>query len=118
MRSQFESPLLRIRRSNPLGERCGDDYAPRATYCPRGGYSPALDVWHSWPEQNLHEHLRTYVDRLVGVQVNDVREHERSWCDRVLPGEGRNVCTPIIAALLEAGESPPIPIGNCGLKTA
>ena len=62
-----------------------------------------LDVWHSWPEQNLHEHLRAHVDRLVGVQVNDVREHERSWCDRVLPGDGRNICTPIMATLLEAG---------------
>jgi sugar phosphate isomerase/epimerase len=62
-----------------------------------------LDVWHSWPEQNLHQQLRTHVKRLMGVQINDVREPERSWCDRMMPGEGRNVCTPILATLIEAG---------------
>jgi sugar phosphate isomerase/epimerase len=62
-----------------------------------------LDVWHSWPEQNLHQQLRTHVKRLVGVQINDVRDPERSWCDRVMPGEGRNVCTPILATLIDSG---------------
>jgi len=35
--------------------------------------------------------------------MNDVRENERSWCDRVFPGEGRNICTPITATLIDAG---------------
>jgi sugar phosphate isomerase/epimerase len=62
-----------------------------------------LDTWHSWPEENLHEQIRKNVHRFIGVQVNDVRENERSWCDRVLPGEGRDVCTPIVATLTYAG---------------
>jgi len=62
-----------------------------------------LDVWHNWPEENLHRNIRKYVDRLGGVQVNDVQFVERSWCDRTLPGDGRNVCTPIVATLLDAG---------------
>ncbi|MFM9969342.1 MAG: sugar phosphate isomerase/epimerase family protein [Burkholderiales bacterium] len=62
-----------------------------------------LDVWHSWPEDNLHAHIRKHIDRFIGVQINDVRPNERSWCDRVFPGEGRNICTPIVATLIDAG---------------
>jgi len=62
-----------------------------------------LDVWHSWPEPDLHVNIQRYAHRFIGVQINDVRDPERSWCDRVLPGAGRNVCTPIVASLIEAG---------------
>jgi sugar phosphate isomerase/epimerase len=61
-----------------------------------------FDVWHSWIEPDLHEHLRTYADRIDCVHVNDVRVEERTWADRVLPGEGRDVAVEMIAALIEA----------------
>jgi len=61
------------------------------------------DVWHSYPEENFHAHLRASVDRIIALQVNDVRDPERSWCDRVMPGDGRNVCTGAVAALIDAG---------------
>jgi sugar phosphate isomerase/epimerase len=64
-----------------------------------------LDIWHNWPEENLHARIRENIDRFVAIQINDVRPNERSWCDRVLPGEGRNVCTPIVATLIDAGFS-------------
>jgi sugar phosphate isomerase/epimerase len=62
-----------------------------------------LDVWHSWPEPDLLTNLKSCVGRLIGVPINDVRNRERSWCDRVMPGDGCNVCTPIVAALIQAG---------------
>ena len=62
------------------------------------------DVWHSWNEPDLHESLRTYVDRLERVvHVNDVTPDERGFSDRSLPGRGRGVLPAVIATLLEAG---------------
>ncbi len=61
------------------------------------------DLWHSHPEPDFHRHLRQNVHRIIAVQVNDVRVPERSWCDRVLPGDGLNVCTDAVATLLAAG---------------
>jgi sugar phosphate isomerase/epimerase len=61
------------------------------------------DVWHFWPEENVHKELRQFVDRIIGIQVNDVRVEERSWCDRVQPGQGRNQCTGMVATLIDAG---------------
>jgi len=62
-----------------------------------------VDVWHAWPERDLHEQLRDQAHRIVALQVNDVRDPERSWCDRLLPGDGRSVAPRLIAALLEGG---------------
>ena len=62
-----------------------------------------FDVWHSWPDENVHAHLRRNVHRVAGVQVSDVRVPERSNFDRVFPGEGRNICTPFVATLIDAG---------------
>jgi sugar phosphate isomerase/epimerase len=61
------------------------------------------DVWHFWPEETALGELREFADRMMGLQVNDARFNERSWCDRVQPGEERNTCTPMIATLIEAG---------------
>jgi sugar phosphate isomerase/epimerase len=61
-----------------------------------------FDVWHSWDEPDVHEHIRAQAHRFIGVQVNDYRQPTRSWCDRVLPGEGRGAAPEIIATLLEA----------------
>lgn len=61
------------------------------------------DVWHYWPEPNVHAELRQFVDRIVGLQVNDARIQERSWCDRVQPGSGENKCRDLVATLVDAG---------------
>lgn len=61
------------------------------------------DVWHYWPEPDAHKELKQFVDRMMGLQVNDPQVTERSWCDRVQPGDGRNQCVGMVAALIEAG---------------
>ena len=62
-----------------------------------------FDVFHSWCEPDLYAHIREFGHRINGVHVNDVRVDERSGFDRELPGDGRAVCAPIMAALMEAG---------------
>lgn len=62
-----------------------------------------FDVFHSWCEPGLHEHLRQYHDRIVSVDLNDVRVEERSGFDRELPGRGRGRAPDIVATLLDAG---------------
>ena len=69
----------------------------------RGNVDLLPDVWHYWPEENVHGELRQFADRMMGLQVNDARIDERSWCDRAQPGEGRNQCTAMVATLIEAG---------------
>ncbi|HLH70166.1 MAG TPA: sugar phosphate isomerase/epimerase family protein [Candidatus Dormibacteraeota bacterium] len=61
------------------------------------------DVWHLWDVPNGLDDLRRYAHRLVGVQVNDYRQPTRSWCDRLLPGEGRANVPAIFATLEAAG---------------
>ncbi|HKR17986.1 sugar phosphate isomerase/epimerase [Rhizorhapis sp.] len=61
------------------------------------------DVWHYWPEPNVHQELRQYADRIIALQVNDARIQERSWCDRVQPGWGHNKCREMVATLIDAG---------------
>jgi sugar phosphate isomerase/epimerase len=47
-----------------------------------------FDTWHLWDSPELEDDLERYGDRIVAVQVNDWRDPTRSWCDRVLPGDG------------------------------
>ncbi|HZV51920.1 MAG TPA: sugar phosphate isomerase/epimerase family protein [Candidatus Dormibacteraeota bacterium] len=61
------------------------------------------DVWHLWDAPNGLDDLRRYADRLIGVQVNDYREPTRSWCDRLLPGDGRADVPAIFGTLEAAG---------------
>lgn len=61
-----------------------------------------FDVWHSYNDENVHDHIRAHAKRFIGVQVNDVRVPTRSWCDRVLPGDGQGAAPEIIATLLES----------------
>jgi sugar phosphate isomerase/epimerase len=62
-----------------------------------------FDVFHSWPEPDLHEHLVEYVDRIVSVDLCDIKVAERSGFDREFPGHGRAVTPAIIATLIKAG---------------
>jgi sugar phosphate isomerase/epimerase len=47
-----------------------------------------FDTWHLWDTPALADEIARLGDRLVAVQVNDWRRPTRSWCDRVLPGDG------------------------------
>ena len=62
-----------------------------------------FDVWHLWNGASPLDDIREHVDRFAGVHVADWREPTRSWCDRVLPGQGVADVPRILAALDEAG---------------
>jgi sugar phosphate isomerase/epimerase len=47
-----------------------------------------FDTWHLWDTPALADEIARFGDRFVAVQVNDWRRPTRSWCDRVLPGDG------------------------------
>jgi sugar phosphate isomerase/epimerase len=47
-----------------------------------------FDVWHLWDSPDVRELLAANVERVIAVQVDDWRRETRSWCDRVLPGDG------------------------------
>jgi sugar phosphate isomerase/epimerase len=62
-----------------------------------------FDTWHLWNTPNLLEEIEAHVSRFVGVHVADWREETRSWCDRVLPGDGVADLPKILGALDTAG---------------
>jgi sugar phosphate isomerase/epimerase len=68
---------------------------------------PALglqfDTWHLWNTPNLLEEIPAHATKFVGVHVADWREPTRSWCDRVLPGDGVADLPRILGALEAAG---------------
>jgi sugar phosphate isomerase/epimerase len=62
-----------------------------------------FDVWHLWDSPDVCAHIRAHADRIVGVHVDDWREPTRSWCDRVLPGDGEADLDGIFRALRDGG---------------
>jgi sugar phosphate isomerase/epimerase len=62
-----------------------------------------FDVWHLWDTPDLLTHTRKHASRFVGVHVNDRREPTRSWCDRLLPGDGIADLHGIFRALADGG---------------
>ena len=62
-----------------------------------------MDAWHFWDLPGILDDLATNVNRLVGVQLSDWREPTRSWCDRVLPGEGTIDLHAVLGTLTKAG---------------
>ncbi len=62
-----------------------------------------VDVWHLWDTPNVLRHIRENVAHIVGVHVNDWRDPTRSWCDRVLPGDGIGDVPAFLGALDQAG---------------
>jgi sugar phosphate isomerase/epimerase len=68
-----------------------------------GNLRVVVDTWHCWDLPGILDDLGRYADRIVGLQVNDWREPTRSWCDRVLPGDGVIDLPAIFGALDAAG---------------
>jgi sugar phosphate isomerase/epimerase len=62
-----------------------------------------FDTWHLWDTPGLEGEIARHGDRFVAVQVNDWRSPTRSWCDRVLPGEGVVELGPILDAVERTG---------------
>ncbi len=62
-----------------------------------------FDTWHLWDSPGLEEEIERFGDRFVAVQVNDWRESTRSWCDRVLPGDGVIDLGPVLDAVDATG---------------
>jgi sugar phosphate isomerase/epimerase len=67
------------------------------------GAGVLFDTWHLWNASGLADEIAFHGERILGVHVNDWREPTRSWCDRVLPGEGTIDLPAILAALDQVG---------------
>jgi sugar phosphate isomerase/epimerase len=52
------------------------------------GLGLVFDTWQLWDSPQLFEEIEQHAGRIVAVHVADWREPTRSWCDRVLPGDG------------------------------
>ena len=62
-----------------------------------------FDIWHLGDTPDVLDHIRAHASRFLGVHVNDRRSPTRSWCDRVLPGDGGDDVHGILAAVEDAG---------------
>ena len=62
-----------------------------------------VDAWHSAGVPGIEDELRTYIDRVFGIQVCDRKSDFRSWYDRAYPGEGVLPLTELIKAAHDAG---------------
>jgi sugar phosphate isomerase/epimerase len=63
----------------------------------------SFDTWHSWDQPNLMDEIRRYADRFLIVHIGDWRNPTRSWCDRVLPGDGIANMPAMLGALEATG---------------
>jgi len=93
--------LLAERRGSPLHNL--PDIVAFVDEIDRPNVGVMFDVFHSWCEPDLHEHLREHGHRINSVHVNDLKVDERGPFDRELPGRGRGVAPEIMATLLEVG---------------
>ena len=64
----------------------------------------ALDTWHlDEADADLLVQVRDCASRVASVHVNDRRVPTRSWCDRVLPGDGSIDLVGILSSLEDGG---------------
>jgi sugar phosphate isomerase/epimerase len=70
-----------------------------------GGVGIVFDTWHLWDTPAVEDEIARHGDRFVAVQVNDWRSPTRSWCDRVLPGDGVIDLAPLLDAVERSGWS-------------
>jgi sugar phosphate isomerase/epimerase len=62
-----------------------------------------VDVWHLWDTEDLLTEIRQCTVPILGAHLNDRRRVTRSWCDRVLPGDGVADLVGIVSALRARG---------------
>lgn len=62
-----------------------------------------FDSWHVWNTPEVVDDIERYADLFVGVHIADWSGATRSWCDRVLPGDGVADLPKILGALDRAG---------------
>jgi sugar phosphate isomerase/epimerase len=62
-----------------------------------------FDTWHLWNTPTVLDDVAAHIDRIAGVHISDVRSPARSWCDRLLPGDGVADLAALIGALDAAG---------------
>jgi sugar phosphate isomerase/epimerase len=67
------------------------------------GLGLTFDTWHLWDTPTLEDDVARHADRIVAVHVADWREPTRSWCDRVLPGDGVIDFDRVLGAVEDAG---------------
>jgi sugar phosphate isomerase/epimerase len=70
-----------------------------------GGVGLVFDTWHLWDTPAVEDEIEQHGERFVAVQVNDWRSPTRSWCDRVLPGDGVIDLAPLLDAVERSGWS-------------
>jgi sugar phosphate isomerase/epimerase len=63
----------------------------------------ALDCWHLSDDPDVLEQVREHAELIAAVHLNDRRAPTRSWCDRVLPGDGVIDIAGVLGALDEGG---------------
>jgi sugar phosphate isomerase/epimerase len=63
----------------------------------------SFDTWHSWDQPNLFSEIAKFAGRFLIVHIGDWRQPTRSWCDRVMPGDGIANVPAILGALDAAG---------------
>ncbi|WP_132975254.1 sugar phosphate isomerase/epimerase family protein [Pseudonocardia dioxanivorans] len=99
MRVGFE--LLSKRRGAPLADV--DELVAFIDEVGRKNVGLLIDVVHCAYLPDLAEALVRHADRIEHVQVNDARETERTWCDRMLPGQGIGATATVVEAVLAGG---------------
>lgn len=67
------------------------------------GLGLTFDTWNLWDAPELEDEIRRHGSRIVAVHVADWREPTRSWCDRVLPGDGVIDLPTVLESLEAAG---------------
>jgi sugar phosphate isomerase/epimerase len=63
----------------------------------------AIDVWHFDPDRESLADLRAHAHRIATVHIDDRPQPTRSWCDRVLPGDGTANLNGILSSLQQGG---------------
>jgi sugar phosphate isomerase/epimerase len=62
-----------------------------------------VDIWHLGDDPKLIDDVQQYASLIAGVHVNDRPAQPRSWCDRLLPGDGIADLPRILHALETVG---------------
>jgi sugar phosphate isomerase/epimerase len=63
----------------------------------------AIDAWHLTDGPEVLDQLREHATSVLSLHVNDRRDPTRSWCDRVLPGDGTVDLEGIVRSLEQGG---------------